>query len=471
MTVVERESRPGGRAGLLERDGYRFDTGPTVLTMPELVADAFAAVGEDLDDWLPLVRLDPAYRAFFPDGSTLDVRADPAATVAEVEALCGPREAAGVARLFETVGRYYRYELTDFIDRNTDSPLDLVTPNLLRLLASGGFGSLDGLVRRHLSDPRTRRLFSFQALYAGLAPSEARALYGVITYMDSVAGVWFPRGGMARLPEAMAAAAAAHGVTFRYGTTVTGLERTGERVTAVLTADGERLTADAVVLNPDHPVALRDLLGRSPRRLRYSPSCALLLVGSSARYPRTAHHSLHFGRAWDEVFRELGGRDGSGRGGRLMTDPSVLVTNATRTDPTLAPDGRETYYVLFPTPNLEAGIDWRREGPRYRDEMVRVLEERGYVGFGDAVEVEDLTTPLDWETRGMAQGAPFAAAHTFRQTGPFRPGNLWGENVVLTGSGTRPGVGVPMVLVSGRLAAERVTGPDPAYRSRAVTWL
>lgn len=152
---------------------------------------------------------------------------------------------------------------------------------------------------------------------------------------------------------------------------------------------------------------------------------------------------------------------------RLMSDPSLLVTNPTYSDPELAPPGKEIYYVLFPTPNLDASIDWERSKDRYRSEVLRTLEERGYVGFSDAIEVEDITTPLDWANRGMERGAPFAAAHSFLQTGPFRPGNIWGENVVFTGSGTQPGVGVPMVLISGRLAAERVTGPDPTYRSRA----
>ncbi|MFZ9750766.1 MAG: FAD-dependent oxidoreductase, partial [Candidatus Nanopelagicales bacterium] len=148
-------------------------------------------------------------------------------------------------------------------------------------------------------------------------------------------------------------------------------------------------------------------------------------------------------------------------------DPSLLVTNPTFTDPSLAPAGKEIYYVLFPTPNLDANYDWQTLGPRYRDEMVRVLEERGYVGFGDAIETERLTTPQDWADLGMERGAPFASAHTFLQTGPFRPKNIYGENIVFTGSGTTPGVGVPMVLISGRLAAERVLGKDQSYRSRA----
>jgi phytoene desaturase len=153
--------------------------------------------------------------------------------------------------------------------------------------------------------------------------------------------------------------------------------------------------------------------------------------------------------------------------GRLMSDPSVLLSVPSVSDPSLAPPGRHVYYVLFPVPNLDAGIDWTAVGPHYREHVLRTLEQRGFPSFGDGIEVEHVTTPLDWQARGMERGAPFAAAHTFSQTGPFRPGNLWGENVVLTGSGTLPGVGVPMVLISGRLAAERVLGRDPGYTSRA----
>ena len=465
VTVVEREAIPGGRAGLIEDSGYRFDTGPTVLTMPDLIADAFDCVGEDMADWLQLDPIDPLYRAFYPDGSTLDVKAEPQAMAEEIRRVIGPEEAAGYLKYVDFVSDLYRYEMKDFIDRNIDSPFDLVTPDLARLVALGGFRKLAPKVRQYLRDPRTERVFSFQAMYAGLSPYDALAIYAVIAYMDSVAGVFFPKGGMNAVPRALAGAAEKHGVTFRYGTEVTRVEHNGRRATAVITSTGERIEADVVVLNPDLPVAYRDLLGEEPwsvRRLTYSPSCYLLLAGSSATYSKIAHHNIHFGKSWKGVFRELIDEK------RLMSDPSILVTNPSHSDPDLSPDGREIYYVLFPTPNLDAGIDWKSEGPRYRDEVVRVLEQRGYVGFGDSIEVEHITTPQDWADRGMERGAPFAAAHSFGQTGPFRPRNMWGENVVFAGSGTQPGVGVPMVLVSGRLAAERITGPDRTYRSRAA---
>lgn len=471
VTVVEKEDRPGGRAGRLDievADGtYRFDNGPTVLTMPDLIADAFACLGEDMDDWLDLEPVAPLYRSFFPDGSTLDVHADVDQMAEEIRTVIGPQEAAGYRRYVDFVSQLYRYEMTDFIDRNIDSPFDLLTPDLARLVAIGGFRRLAPKVREYFSDPRTERIYSFQAMYAGVSPQQALAIYAVIAYMDSVAGVFFPKGGMHAVPAAMAAAAEKHGVKFRYDTEVSRVETHGRRASAVITSDGERIPADAVVLNPDLPIAHRDLLGRDPwsvRRLTYSPSCFLMLAGSSAHYSKIAHHNIHFGRSWAGVFDELINKQ------QLMSDPSILVTNPSHSDPELAPPGKEIYYVLFPTPNLDADIDWREVGPRYRDEVVRTLEERGYVGFGDAIEVEDITTPLDWEARGMERGAPFASAHTFLQTGPFRPSNIWGENVVFTGSGTQPGVGVPMVLISGRLAAERITGKDRAYRSRAVRW-
>ena len=472
VTVLERAEVPGGRNGLLADSGYAFDTGPTVLTMPDLIADALDCVGERLEDWLDLQPVDPLYRATFPDGSVLDVRADVDAMAAEVERVCGAGEAAGYRRYVTFVSELYRLEMADFIDRNLDSPLQVLGPNLARLAALGAFRKLTPKVRQFLRDPRTERVLSFQSMYAGLAPHEALAIYAVIAYMDTVAGVYFPKGGMHALPRALAGAAEKHGVVFRYGTEVERIEVRNGRAVAAVTTDGDRVTGDVFVLNPDLPVAYRELLPpatvpRRVRRQRYSPSCFLLLAGSSADYPGTAHHNIHFGRDWRRVFEEIIDE------GRLMSDPSILVTSPTRSDPDLAPPGRHVYYVLAPTPNLAAGVrsglDWAREGPRYRDELLARLETLGYPGLGASIEVEHLTTPADWAARGMEQGAPFAAAHTFFQTGPFRAANLAPkvEGVVFAGSGTQPGVGVPMVLISGRLAAERILGPDPAYRSRA----
>ncbi|WP_405646455.1 phytoene desaturase family protein [Streptomyces uncialis] len=469
VTVVERHTGPGGRAGTMTRSGYRMDTGPTVLTMPDLMAEPFEAVGENLCDRLDLIPLHPAYRARFADGSALDVHTEAAAMEAEIHRFAGAREALGYRRLRSWLEAVYRAQKARFIDTNFDSPLGLLHPDLVRLAALGGFGRLDARIGRFLSDERLRRVFSFQSLYAGVAPARALAAYAVIAYMDTVAGVYFPRGGVHALPRAMADAATDAGADLRYGSTVTRLERRGERITAVHTEDG-RIACDAVVLTPDLPVSYR-LLGRAPRRirpLRHAPSAVVLHAGTDRTWPDLGHHTISFGGAWKETFRELT------RTGRLMSDPSLLITRPTATDPSLAPPGRHLHYVLAPCPNTDIGPgtdEWRGLGPRYRDALLTELEGRGMPGLAAAIEEECLVTPVDWTAEGHAAGTPFAVAHTFAQTGPFRPRNLVNgtANAVLAGCGTTPGVGVPTVLLSGKLAAARVTGPRPVRPGRPST--
>ncbi|MFI5829312.1 phytoene desaturase [Streptomyces sp. NPDC051578] len=466
VTVVERDDLPGGRAGRLHVNGYRIDTGPTVLTMPDLADEAFAAVGDSLHRRVDLVPLHPAYRASFADGSTLDVHTDAEAMAAEVERFAGPAEAAGYRRLRAWLQRLYRAQMRNFIDANFDSPLDLLTRDLARLAALGGFGRLDRSIAGFLKDERLQRVFSFQALYAGVPPARALAAYAVIAYMDTVAGVYFPRGGMHALPQGMADAAADAGAELRFGERVTRLERSGERVTAVVTAK-ERIPCDAVVLTPDLPVAYR-LIGRRPRRplrLRHSPSAVVLHAGTNRTWPQLAHHTISFGAAWRTTFDELTRR------GRLMSDPSLLITRPTATDPALAPPGRHLHYILAPCPNTEIGPNaaaWGDIGPRYRSALLRELERRGLVGIEAAIEDESLVTPADWLRQGHAAGTPFSAAHTFLQTGPFRPRNLvrGTKNAVLAGCGTTPGVGVPTALVSGKLAAARITGAGRRLSAR-----
>ncbi len=461
VTVVERGPGPGGRAGVVERDGYVLDTGPSVFTAPELVADTLAAVGEKLEDRLTLVPLETTYRAQFADGSHLDVHADVDAFAAEVEALAGPGEAAALRRYLADLDELYRLQLRTFIDRNLDTPLDLLGPELLALARRGGFGRLSSHVARFFDDDRLRRLFSFQALYAGVSPFRAIAAYAVIAQLDIGAGVWHPVGGIGAVPRAMAAAAADAGVVFRFGASVERLDVRGRRVTGVCLEGGERLPADAVVVTTDVPERL--VPGLSRRRPVYSPSCVTLHLGVRDALPGQAHHTISFGAAWRQVFDELT------RDGRPMSDPSLLVSMPSRTDRSLAPDGGQVLSVVAPAPNLDPhsggnpGIDWDALTPRYREEVLGVLEARGWTGISDAIEVEHVDTPLTWARQGMAAGTPFALAHTFGQTGPFRTPTLprrGPENVVLAGSSVQPGVGVPMVVISGRLAAERITGPQ-----------
>ncbi|MEU6559829.1 phytoene desaturase family protein [Nocardia nova] len=464
VTLVEREQLPGGRAGRADIGGYHLDTGPTVLTMPEVLDDVFAAVGEQTRDRLVLRPVTPAYRAHFADGRQLEVHSDRDRMAEAVTEFAGSDQAAGYLRLRRWLERLYRAEFDGFISANMDSPLSLSPVSLARLAALGGFRRWDRAVAEYIGDADLRRVFTFQSLYAGVAPTRALAAYAVIAYMDTVGGVYFPAGGMRALPEALAAAARAAGVRMRYGRTVTSLDRSGSRVRAVITDTGERIPCDALVLTTELADTYRLLAHRSHRPVgpTAAPSAMILHVACAA-IPELAHHSLLFGRAWNAAFRDIITH------GRVMDDPSLLLTRPTASDPALAPAGRDLLYILVPVPNLVRGpINWDRFAPTYAEEILATVRNRLPIPIRDA-QLLHTTTPADWARQGLTDGSPFALAHTLSQTGPFRPANMIRglDNVVLAGGSTVPGVGIPPVLISGRLAADRITGPSSPPRSPA----
>lgn len=465
VVVLERAEVPGGRAGLWETGGYRFDTGPTVLTMTGLLRDTFAAAGAAMDEYIDLFPVDPMYRACYADGSELRVRHGREAMTEEIRQVCGPTEANNFSRFCDWLARLYELEMPNFIDRNFDSPLDLARPigPALDLVRLGGFRNLAKTVASYFDDPRLQQIFSFQAMYAGLSPFEALAIYCVITYMDSVEGVYFPDGGVHAVPQGLAAAIEDAGASIEYGVTVERvLRRPGRRgvVTGVRLTSGDTVEADAVVINADLPVAYRTMLpDLSPPRLarpgkgHYSPSCVVWMVGSHGDLPAgAAHHNIHFGGDWKGSF------DALLKHGTRMPDPSILVTAPTVSDPGLAPEGKTGLYILEPVPNLSGRVDWQYEWERLHDDLGRRVAALGYPTAPEQIDVEWFVDPTDWERMGMERGTPFSLSHRFLQTGPFRPANVdpRAPGLVFVGSGTVPGVSVPMVLVSGRLAAERV---------------
>lgn len=472
VTVVEAQDEPGGRCRTVTKDGFTFDTGATVLTMVDLIDEPLRALGTRLDHHVNLKRLDPAYRACYAGESSLFVRATHEDMRAEISKECGSVDAAAFDEFVVWLRKLYMAEMPHFIDRNFDSPLDLVSRPLpaAKLVALGAFGRYGNAVAKRFSDDRLHRLFSFQALYAGMAPADALAVYAVIAYMDSIEGVWFPEGGMRAVPHAMAAAAAEAGVQFAYGQRATAVLIRGDgAVTGVQVTDGEgateKLAADAVVCTLDLPVAYEKLLPdlSMPLRLRrphYSPSAVVWHLGvrgvpeqaEPAAGVRTgkAHHNIHFGRDWNGAFTDLLDK------GRLMQDPSRLVCVPSLNDASAAPEGHSTLYVLEPVPNLQVGtVDWESEREPMRERLLTFLDAEGYP---TDVVAEEMFTPLEWQRDGMAAGTPFAMSHMFRHTGPFRPANTERRRpgMFFAGSGTVPGVGVPMVLKSGKLAAERV---------------
>ena len=450
---------PGGRAGRLDVGGYRIDTGPTVLTMPDLVAETLAAVGEELTDRLDLVRLDPAYRAAFADGSTLDVHTDAEAMTDAVEAFAGPAEAAGYRRLRAWLTELYQREFSQFIAANFDSPLSLVTPNLARLAGLGAFRRLEPAIGRFIHDERLRRVFSFQSLYAGESPSHALAVYAVIAYMDTVAGVYFPRGGMRAVPDALAGAAASAGRE-------AALRRGGHRAGTIRGPGhgrphrrGMRVPCDAVVLATELDYRLP---AAGPASVAAGAAAPRAVRGGAAHgnppdlaRDRSSHDLVRPGLAADVHARSS--TTGSSCTIRRCWSPGPRppTRDSRRTAPTCCTSWpRPRTWPAAGSTGTGPGRLCRRAGRHRRGPAAARAGDRGQ-------RARTWSTPADWARQGMVAGTPFSFAHSFGQSGPFRPGNLprGVDNVVLAGCGTVPGVGVPTALVSGRLAADRITGP------------
>mgnify|MGYP001218852430 FL=1 len=491
VTVVEREDVPGGlvrtetltpgplSGGILTGGGPGplCDTGATVLTMPELIVEALGEVGVAPDEaWrrLDLVPVDPTYVATFADGTELTLPRGAAAAGDAVSAQLGGREGAGVRRLFGWLGDLYDAEFDTFIDRNFHRPSDLADRRTLTdaaaLIRLGGLTSMSSKVASFIDDERLQRMFSFQALYAGVPPQRAAAIYEVIAQMDIGRGLSHPRGGIGRIGAVLADALVNSGGRLRLRTAATRIVREGGLVRGVTVAGGERLPADAVIATVPPP-AVADLLGRPLPRgprwrgVRYSPS-AVVVHGTAPRAMTAGwpghHHTISFGAAWAETFDDL-----IGKSGRLMRDPSFLITRPAFSDPDryIAADADsvlvEAVSVLAPCPNLHtADLAWESITDPYVTECLRTLESRGFHGIAGGLRIARVDTPRTWASAGLPAGTPFGAAHTLTQTGPLRTPNRWPSlpNLFLAGAGTIPGVGIPPVLISGRLAAARVPG-------------
>ncbi|ACU53437.1 phytoene desaturase [Acidimicrobium ferrooxidans DSM 10331] len=469
VTILERRSRPGGRADAVRIDGATLDLGPVVLTMVGTLRSIWRAAGRNLDDYLDLIPVEPGYRLAFadstgPDGAgVLRTWSDRERMAEEVRAFAGTRALDEWQRWARWLEELAGTELPTFIEADVASVDRLLTraPALWRLWRLGAFGRLDARAARVLSDPRLRRAVTFQALYAGVSPQRALGLFGVIAYMDVVLGVVFPRGGMAALGEALGRLCEDLGAELHLDEPVTHYERTGSRISAVTTPQG-RYPADVVVTTED-PLGLgrRLGLGYAKRRWRLAPSALVVVRYEDAPLPADLeHHNVFFGQAWEEAFDDLIETR------RLMRDPSTLVSLPQRTDPTIAPRGR-VVYALEPVPNLNGQLRWPEDAAAARERLEERLGTFGLARRSDPIS-EIVLDPEAWAAQGMDAGTPFSFAHTFWQSGPFRAPMAPREfdNLVLAGSGTHPGVGVPLALTSGQLAAARVLADHPGSMVR-----
>lgn len=463
VTVVEKRPRPGGRSYVIEENGFRVDTGPTILVMKDQFDQTYRAVGRRIEDRLEFVQLDPNYRIYFHDQTHIDLYANMARLAAELETV----EPGAGERVFQFLGVNARkYELgMEFVTRNYDHITELFNPVAgLRLLQTKAQEKLYAHVAQYFSSDKLRKAFSFHSMFLGLSPFDALAMYGLITYADLSRGMFYPKGGIYAVIEDMLRIAEEDGVIIRTSASVREILIENGRAAGVCLESGEILRAGAVVSNADLPYTYRKLVSPQYRakysdaqldRLQYACSGYLLYLGLDRTYPQMRHQALYFSEDYranlDAIFRT----------GAFPDAPSFHLNNPTVTDPSLAPPGHSVLYLLAPMPNLKIGrIDWGQAAAQLRDHLLDRLEEIVDPHIRQHIVWEKQYTPLDFERDlNAVYGTAFGSlAHNFFQSAYFRPHNISADlpGLYFVGQGTYPGIGMPMVLISAKLVAERL---------------
>ena len=455
VTLVDRCLRLGGRAQVFERDGFRHDAGPTVITAPFLFDELFALFGKSRADYCEFIPLDLWYRFHYADGETFDYGGTVEETLAEIERIA-PGEGPGYLQLLEQSRKIFDIGFTQLADQPFHSFGTMLrqVPNLLRL---GCQRTVWQLVCRHLRSDRLRRAFSIQPLLVGGNPFETTSIYSLIHFLERKWGVFFPRGGTGAITAALEMLMREVGVKIRTGETVQKIHTKDRRATGLALANGDHLDADIVVSNTDPLHLYRDLLKPDEqssvfrlkqRRMRQSMGLFVLFFGTSRIYPDVAHHTIWFGERYRELITEIF------HGTKLPPDFSLYLHRPTATDPSFAPVGCDSFYVLAPVPNLRADVDWTTEGPTLRNRIVRALENSILPGLSATIRSDFFMTPNDFANDYLSVlGAGFATAPVFSQSAWFRFHNRseYLQNLYLVGAGTHPGAGVPGVLCSAKV--------------------
>ena len=460
VTVLEKNSGPGGRCGQLVCDGHRFDTGPTLFLMPEVFEETYSALGESMHAHLDLKRVDPTYRIKFEDGLELTLTADMNKMQAQLEAI--ERGSFGGFLAYMNEGhRHYRISLDKFVGRNFFSLAEYFSPgNLPLIFQLKALTKHYANIGKYFDDPRLKAAFTFQNMYLGLSPYDAPATYSLLQYTELADGVWFPIGGMFRVIESLVSIAEANGVEFVYNSEVEAIETEGERATAVRLKNGTRLPADVIVANADLPYVYKNLLPGDPLakkidNKKYTCSAITFYWGMDKQYPELGAHNVFlasdYRASFDRIFEDLS----------LPEKPSFYVHAPARIDPASAPAGQDTLMVLVPVGHLDrnGSQDWEGLKNRARSTVIERLREVGVVDIAEHIKFEETYAPMDWrDLYNLERGSAFGLSHNFMQVGYLRPQNRHNHfrNLYFVGSSTHPGTGLPIVLLSARLTSERI---------------
>ena len=455
VTVVERLEQAGGRGSVFRQDGFAFDAGPTIITAPFCFEELWSLCGRSLADDVKLIPMEPFYRIRFDNGDVFSCSSDHDAMKAEIGRF-SPSDVKGYDALLEDCKKLYEYgfcELADIPFHN----LFTMLRTLPKMALYRADRSVYSHVARHIKDERLRMALSFYSLFIGGNPFSVTCMYNLILHLERTFGVHYVKGGIGALVQAMVNLIESQGGMIRLNADVEQLLVEDDKAVGVQLAGGEEIRSNIVVSNADALWAYDTLLpGRKPRRwtkrklsnVKHSMSLVVWYFGTNKRYEDVDHHSILFGPRYkthlEDIFKHK----------RLADDMSLYLHRPTATDPSLAPDGCDAFYVLSPVPQLTGDIDWETEADPYRQKIQQRLEDTVLPGLSESIVTSKIMTPLDFKSRLNAPfGAAFGPEPRMLQSAWFRPHNLSEEleNFYLVGASTHPGAGVPSVVTSAKV--------------------
>ena len=460
VEVFEKNATVGGRMNRLQKDGFTFDTGPSLLLMTDTYRELFRFAGRDLDDYVRLIPLDGQYRVTFGDGDSMVTRRALPEMIGELERI-EPGVTPNFYRFLEDACHKYRLGRSEFVERDFEGAKDFFGLRNLRLLVkTKAVNNYYREVSKFFKTDKLRQAFSLQTMYLGLSPFEAPAVYSLLPYTELAEdGLWFPEGSMYALVEAMRKLAEELGVTFHLNSPVEKVVVIKGRARGIRTNGRER-EADAVLANADLPYVYRELLDgaadgdfkhRKRENLKYTASAYMLYLGVDKKLDML-HHNFYLSSQYKENF------DAIFRDGELPEDPSFYAVVPSKTEESMAPDGMDALFVLVPVPHLNEKVDWARDEAAFKEKVYGLLEERCGLDRASVVS-ETVVTPVDWrDDYNLEEGAAFGIGHGIFQVGYFRPPMISPsiDGMYFVGASTRPGTGVPLVTIGARLVAERI---------------
>ena len=470
VTMLEKNSQAGGRCDRISRDGHHFDTGPTLLVMPLLYDAEFAKLGASAREMLQLQRVDPTYHLVFDDGSQLALTSDLNSMREQLEFI-EPKSYLGFLRYLEEGHRHYHLGVDRLVNRDFRKASDFFNLSNLPLLFQlkpflGHYRNMSA----YFDEPRLKAAFTFQDVYMGLSPFEAPATFSMMPYTELAHGVWYPKGGMHRVVEALMEIASAAGVEFVYDAKVERIDVSGEKVRGVILADGRRLEADVILANADLPYVYRDLLPQDAmadqlENKRFSCSVISFFWGVDKTYETLNPHTLFLADDYRENFESIIDEL------TIPKNPSLYIHAPARLDSSMAPAGEDTLIAIVPVGHINRNgeQDWASIRDEARAHVFRRLKTVGITDIEEHIKFEINFTPPSWRKRyNLMKGSTHGLCHNLTQLGYFRPSNrhVRYHNLYFVGASTRPGTGIPTALVSARLAAERILddlGMMPAY--------